>query len=229
MTGNTVYNAIQIIAVAAIPLIFAITLHEAAHGWIASKFGDNTALMMGRVTLNPVKHIDPIGTIVFPIIVFVVSGFNFIFGWAKPVPINWQALGKPRRDMAFVALAGPAANLVMALLWALIAKGSLFLVYYPNINPYIRLAMQFFSLAALIGINLNIALMILNLIPIPPLDGSRVISSILPPRLSLAYERIEPYGIWILLGLLAFGVLGRMIWPPLKAIVTLIKGLFGLP
>lgn len=221
-------NAImQVIAVSAIPLIFAITLHEAAHGWLASKFGDKTALMLGRVTMNPIKHIDPLGTIVLPILILIFSGGKFMFGWAKPVPIYWRNLKNPRRDMALVALAGPAANLLMALLWAIIAK--LAFISFTNPQGVALLVARFIILSSYYGITLNIIFMVLNLIPIPPLDGSRVISSILPVNAADAYERIEPYGFFILLGLLAFGILGQIIWPPMNYIVTLIKSLFGLP
>lgn len=214
---------IQKIAIMAVPLIFAITLHEAAHGWVAMKFGDTTALMMGRVTLNPAKHIDPIGTILLPLIMLFFS--NFIFGYAKPVPVNWQHLKNPRRDMALVALAGPGANLLMALLWAAIAR----LTYTP-IDPNSGItALLFLHLVAIFGIHINILLMILNLIPIPPLDGSRVVSSLLPPKAAIAYERIEPYGIWILLLLLIVGALTVILLPPAHFVIGSIKSIFGIP
>jgi len=217
---------IQLIAIAAIPLIFAITLHEAAHGWVASKFGDKTALMLGRVTLNPAKHIDPIGTILFPILTLLLSGF--IFGWAKPVPINYNNLGKPKRDMLFVAVAGPASNLLMALLWAIIAKLTL-LVFISDAHPILKTTATFIHLSAQFGILINCLLMVLNLIPIPPLDGSRVVSSLLPPNAAYIYEKIEPYGIWILLGLLVFGILGQILWPPIHYLTTHISALFNIP
>ena len=196
--------AIQSVAVAILPLIFAITLHEAAHGWVASKCGDKTALMLGRVTLNPVKHIDLIGTIILPIVLMFLGGF--IFGWAKPVPVAWQNLRHPRRDMALVAVAGPAANLLMALVWAAIAKcATLYLA--GNHQPWLATTGQFLQAAANFGILINCVLLVLNLLPVPPLDGSRVISSILPPGAAHAYEKIEPFGIWLLLGLLVLGLL----------------------
>ena len=216
---------VQVIAVSALPLLFAITLHEVAHGWVASKLGDKTALMLGRISLNPLKHIDPIGTIILPLVLLLIGGV--IFGWAKPVPVAWQNLNNPRRDMAVVALAGPASNLVMALLWALIAK--ICLVLYNNqIYSVLFDIDRFFYAAANYGIFINIILMVLNLLPIPPLDGSRVVSSILPPRWTAHYERIEPFGIFILIALLFFGVLGTVLWPPIMLVTTTIKNLFGL-
>jgi len=221
-----IQQSIQMIAVAILPLLFAITLHEAAHGWIASKLGDKTALMLGRVTLNPVKHIDPIGTVVLPIVMMLLSGF--IFGWAKPVPVNWNNLRHPRRDMALVALAGPGANLVMALFWAIIVKASILLTG-DFTNPFLKVALVFLRLAGNFGIFINCILLVLNLIPIPPLDGSRVVSSMLPPNAAMVYERIEPYGIWILLLLLVLGVLAKILFPPVLSLVGMIKNLFGLP
>lgn len=214
-------ETLHTIAVVILPLLFAITLHEAAHGWIAMKFGDKTALMMGRVTLNPAKHIDPFGTIILPIVLLTLSNFTMAFGWAKPVPITWQNLKNPRADKAWVALAGPAANLLMALLWALIAKIS-------SQYPLSELA-KFLYLMGVYGIGINGILMLLNLIPLPPLDGSRVISSILPPRIAAKYDRLEPYGIWILLALLISGLLGKALYPLTLQFMSLIVTLFHLP
>lgn len=218
---------LQIISIAAVPMLFAITLHEAAHGYIASKLGDKTALMMGRVTLNPIKHIDPIGTILLPMVMFYLGGI--IFGWAKPVPVNWQNLNNPKRDAALVAAAGPFSNLIMALIWALIAKltvisnGDIFPseLLFTNI-PAILYAMAKF------GIMINSALMLLNLIPIPPLDGSRVVSSVLPAKISVYYNSIEPYGIWVLLGLLVVGVLQKILLPAIQYLTGFITLLFGI-
>lgn len=221
------YNTIQIIAIAAIPLIFAITLHEVAHGWVASKLGDKTALMLGRVTLNPAKHIDLLGTIIVPIIMLMLGGF--IFGWARPVPINWQNLNHPRRDMALVAIAGPLANLLMALFWALVAKISYILFSNDSIHQVIKTTATFIHLASQFGITLNCILLVLNLLPIPPLDGSRVVSSLLPPNAADIYERIEPFGIWILLALLVLSVLGSILWPPIRFLTALIRVTFGIP
>ncbi len=210
-----VENVLLKIAIAIIPLIFAITLHEAAHGWVARKFGDDTAYLAGRITLNPLKHIDLFGTIIIPIVMVIVS--NFIFGYAKPVPVDWNKLRQPRRDMALVALAGPAANLLMAFIWAAIARFSL--------SP----GLVYLHLIALFGININILLLLLNLIPIPPLDGSRVITAVLPPRAAMMYNAIEPYGIWILLLLLISGVLTLILLPSARHSITAIRALFGIP
>lgn len=219
--------AMQTIAIAAIPLVFAITIHEAAHGWVASKFGDKTALMLGRVTLNPAKHIDILGTVIVPIAMILIGGF--IFGWAKPVPVNWQNLKNPRRDMALVALAGPGANLLMAIFWAIIAKLSYMAFSGDSLQTTLKTVLTFVHLTAQFGILINIVLMMLNLIPIPPLDGSRVISSLLPVNLADMYERIEPYGIWILLALIFLGALGTILWPPVRFLTLLMKSVFGLP
>lgn len=215
---------IRYISIAIIPLIFAITLHEAAHGYIANKFGDKTALMLGRVTLNPIKHIDPIGTIIVPFLMLLFGGF--VFGWAKPVPVNWQNLNNPRRDMALVALAGPLSNLLMAFFWAIITKISLtFAMGEPST---IRDMAVFVHAAGLFGMLINCVLLILNLLPLPPLDGSRVVSSFLPANLAILYEKIEPYGIWILLILILTRVLQFIILPPIFALLNFIKGLFGI-
>lgn len=227
MGNMSLASIIHVIAVAILPLLFAITLHEAAHGWAASKLGDKTALMLGRVSLNPSKHIDPLGTVFLPIVMLVLSKFSFAFGWAKPVPVSWQNLSKPRRDMALVALAGPAANLFMAMLWAAIAKISM-IVGAAHSQSIVQTGATFFYLAGIFGITINSILCVLNLLPIPPLDGSRVLSSLLPPRIAYQYERIEPYGLWILLALLAFGLLGQLLYPPISAMTGFIKELFGL-
>jgi len=223
----SIAHIIQLIAIIILPLVFGITLHEAAHGWVASKLGDKTALMMGRVTLNPIKHIDPIGTVILPIVMLIVSKFTFAFGWAKPVPVNWRNLNHPRRDMALVAIAGPLSNLLMGLFWAGIAKLSVILSV-GAVNPVLQATTSFFYNAGLFGISINIILMILNLIPIPPLDGSRIVSSILPPAAERVYSKIEPYGIWILLALIVFGFLGKVLYPPVIHLTQFIRSLFGL-
>jgi len=203
-----------------IPLIFAITVHEVSHGWIANKLGDPTAKLQGRITLNPLKHIDPLGTIIIPGILIFLGGI--VFGYAKPVPVDFRNLRNMPRDMALVALAGPIANLIMALLWALIVKLSLLTFagesYIGNVIAYM----------GKVGIAINLSLMILNLIPIPPLDGSRVVASFLRGKAAIYYARIEPYGFFILLALLFLGVLSHIIIPFFNFFANIIYQLFGL-
>lgn len=223
-------SLIQIICIAAIPLIFAITLHEAAHGWIASKFGDQTASIMGRVSLNPAKHIDPFGTVILPLAMLALGGF--IFGWAKPVPIAWQNLRNPRRDMAFVALAGPGANLVMAIFWAIIAKISHLVFINPHMHDALRSTALFIHMTSRFGIMINCVLLVINLIPIPPLDGSRVVTSLLPLDLARKYNRLEYYGLWIFLGLLLllyFTNSMDIILGPIYGLVKWIYQIIGIP
>ncbi len=222
-------SLIQTICIAAIPLIFAITLHEAAHGWVASKFGDQTASIMGRVTLNPIKHIDLFGTIILPL--FMLSFGGFIFGWAKPVPIAWQNLGNPRRDMALVAFAGPGANLLMAVLWGVIAKLSHLIFIHPHIHEALRSTALFIHLTSRFGIMINCVLFVINLIPIPPLDGSRIVTSFLPVNLVRKYNRLELYGLWIFLGLFFFMYATNTLFilqAPIIGLMNLILGMFGL-
>ncbi|MGE5162024.1 MAG: site-2 protease family protein [Betaproteobacteria bacterium] len=197
-------DIIQKIAVYAIPVIFAITVHEAAHGYVARMFGDNTAYVLGRVTLNPIKHIDPLGTIVIPIAMVLLTGF--MFGWAKPVPVDWGSLRKPKRDMIWVAAAGPGVNLVMAVIWALV---------YRTLSAA-GVEESYFYYVAQAGIAVNLVFMALNLLPIPPLDGGRIVSGLLPTRMSIAYSRIEPYGLFILLGLMFTGALSFFLRPLLN-------------
>ncbi len=176
------------------PLLFAITLHEAAHGYAARYFGDNTAYVLGRISLNPTRHIDPIGTLALPGLLIALSS-PFVFGWAKPVPVSIGNLRNPKRDMIYVAAAGPAANLVMALLWALLLK------FYA----IVELDSDVLITMALMGVKLNVILMLFNLLPVPPLDGGRILIGLLPMKASLALARIEPYGMFIVLGLLLIG------------------------
>lgn len=200
-------SLIQTIAVFAIPVIFAITLHEAAHGYVARMFGDNTAYLAGRVTLNPIKHVDPIGTILVPLGILLMSklmgGAGLLFGWAKPVPVDFGALRRPKRDMLWVAAAGPLANLFMAVLWAL----SLRFMAGAQVQE------SFFVQMAIAGVNINLVLMALNLLPLPPLDGGRIVFSLLPNQMAFQYSRLEPYGIPILLVLLVTGALGTLLTP----------------
>ena len=213
-------SLIQKVAVWSLPVLFAITVHEVAHGWVAKRLGDPTAMMMGRLTLNPLKHIDPVGTVVVPIILLMLGGF--IFGWAKPVPVTWRNLRNPKRDMAIVALAGPIANLLMALIWALVVKIGMLTIATA---PFIGQPLIYMGAA---GIFINVALMVLNLLPLPPLDGGRVVSGLLPGPLSYKYDKIEPYGFFILLGLLATGILSSIMNPPMGALIDLIYTLFSI-
>ncbi|MFN8769933.1 MAG: site-2 protease family protein [Neisseriaceae bacterium] len=207
-------SLVQKIAVYIVPLIFAITLHEAAHAYMAKKYGDNTAQLLGRLSLNPLHHIDPLGTILFPLLGIMIGGF--IFGWAKPVPINFFKLDNPKRNILWIALAGPAANLVQALIWALLLKLSFILDNYFG-TPL--------SLMAQAGIAINVSLMIINLLPILPLDGGRIFYSLLPIKQANAYAKIEPYGMWILIFLLLIGGLTYIIQP---LYTTLINFIFSL-
>lgn len=213
-------TGIQLFAVWALPILFAITVHEAAHGYIASKFGDDTALSLGRVTFNPIKHIDLMGTIIVPALMLLFTGF--VFGWAKPVPINWQKLKNPRVDMALVALAGPFANFLMVFCWAFIAKLGVYLL--AQNHEWAR-AIVYMGIA---GININLVLMILNLIPIPPLDGSRVLFSFLPNNVVTKLQSFELIGLFVLVGLLASGLLTPLIIIPTVILKNLVALLFGL-
>ena len=196
----------QTLLIYIIPLLFAITLHEAAHGWIASKLGDHTARMMGRVTIDPTKHIDPIGTIAIPL-VLLLSSSGFIFGWAKPVPINFNALRNGKNGMIWVALAGPGANIVMAVCWLFV------MIIAINMNIAVLIEM------GRIGILVNCVLAVFNLLPIPPLDGSRVISALLPNRLAYQYNQLEQYGLYILLGLMFLGGFNYLVRPWVELIL----------
>ena len=213
-------NKIQLLSVALLPLIFAITVHEAAHGWVANKLGDPTARKMGRLTFNPIPHIDPIGTILVPMVMLFLGGF--IFGWAKPVPVNVRNFAEPRKDMAMVALAGPGSNFLMALMWGLIWRVTYFL---PVSTEWVAVPLL---LMAQVGVFLNLILMVLNLLPLPPLDGSRVLTWLLPPALAEKVDQIEPYGIFILLGLLYVGLWGAVISPVTGFFSNLIQHLFFL-
>ena len=191
---NDLNDTIQTIAVYALPVLFAITLHEAAHAYAAKFFGDTTAYAQGRMSLNPLKHIDPIGTILMPILICISSFGNFLFGYAKPVPISYGNLRHPKRDMAWVALAGPAANFVMAFCWIVFSL----LLAVGGVKE------DFFMQMARAGVLSNLVMFAFNLLPLPPLDGGRILFSILPNKLAYKFGRIEPYGFYILLGLLMF-------------------------
>ncbi len=209
---------IQTITVYALPVLLGITLHEAAHGYVARLFGDPTAAQAGRISLNPVRHIDPVGTIVVPLVLLfstkLLGGAGLLFGWAKPVPVDWSRLRRPKRDMLWVALAGPASNLFMAVLWAislrlLVESGSALDSFWVRMG--------------IAGIQVNLVLMALNLLPLPPLDGGRIVFSLLPDRLAWQYGRLEPYGLVILIVLLVSGVL----WTLLRPLLSLGESIIG--
>ena len=211
----------QLIAVWLIPVLFAITVHEVAHGWLASKLGDKTAKLLGRLSLNPIKHIDPVGTLLIPGLL-IITHAGFVFGWAKPVPVNNFNLKHPRRDMALVAAAGPLSNLLMALLWAAGLKLGLYLAQIQNpVGFWLVYSSQ-------AGVMINVWLMVLNLLPIPPLDGSRVVASLLTSKAAQLYSRIEPLGFIILLVLIFTNILTAIISPPADFIISTITMLFGL-
>lgn len=209
---------IQTIALAAIPVLFAITLHEAAHGYVARYFGDMTAYAAGRISLNPMRHIDPIGTVLLPLLTLFVGGI--LFGWAKPVPVNFAALRRPKQDMLWVAIAGPASNLVMALGWALFYK-------LAWMNPGNYFAEPMMGMAVW-GMKINVILMVLNLLPLPPLDGGRVAVSLLPYRQATQLSKIEPYGMFILIFLAITSVLGFILMPLVQLVYKLLSLLFGI-
>lgn len=201
------FTLVQQVCIWILPVLLAITLHEAAHAYVANLCGDNTAKMFGRLSLNPIRHIDPIGTVVLPLVMGVLTQFNFVLGYAKPVPINWSQLRNPRRDMMLVAIAGPGSNFLMAFLWAALFKLATFL------HPETSMAALFLLVTARAGMIINLVLAILNLIPLPPLDGSRVVSMLLPHKQALMYARIEPYGFFILILLMLSGALGFIMTP----------------
>jgi Zn-dependent protease len=216
------FSLIETIALYAVPVVFAITLHEAAHGYIARIFGDHTAYMLGRVTLNPIKHIDPVGTVIVPLALLLLSklagGGGFLFGWAKPVPVNFGNLRHPKRDMLWVAAAGPAANLLMALAWAILLR-----VTAPG-GAFIS---DGIDLMASVGVRINVLLMVLNLLPIPPLDGGRIAVSLLPNPLAASFARLEPYGFMVVIILLASGMLNRLMDPFIVLVEHGLRTLIG--
>lgn len=213
-------SLIQLVAIAALPVIFAITLHEAAHGYAARHFGDPTAWQAGRISLNPLRHIDLFGTILLPLGILLLSSGGMLFGYAKPVPVDFGRLRHPKRDMLWVAAAGPAANLAMALFWAALLK----LAWELPSNLY-TLPLSEMSK---IGISVNLVLLVLNLLPLPPLDGGRIAVSLLPGRLAWQFARIEPFGFPILILLLLTGILGQILWPIIGLVQNGIESIFQL-
>lgn len=212
-------SLIQALAVNALPVIFAITLHEAAHGYVARYFGDQTAWQLGRVTANPLKHIDPVGTILVPGLLLLVSSGGILFGWAKPVPVNFGKLRHPKRDMLWVAAAGPGANLLMMLGWACLMKVG---AMDPG-GSYSEAAIAM----GRAGILINASLMLLNLLPLPPLDGGRIMVSLLPNRMAWHFAQIERYGFVILLVLIFTGLLNTILLPQMRLVLNLVQSLFN--
>ena len=211
------YKVVEVIAIYAIPAVFAITLHEAGHAYAAMYFGDKTAWMLGRTSMNPAKHIDPIGTILVPIL---TAFTGFLFGWAKPVPVNFENLRNPRRDMLWVAAAGPGANLAMALAWVLVAKVMLTVGGSGDV-------FRFWISVADAGIRVNVILAVVNLFPLLPLDGGRILMSVLPNRLAYQYSRLEPFGMMILILLIVSGALWWMIGPVMGVVLKNLYSLLG--
>lgn len=211
------------ILIGAVPVLLAITLHEAAHGLVADKLGDPTARKLGRITINPIKHIDPQGTIFIPLMMIVLSkmllGSLLVFGWAKPVPVDPRHFKQPLLDMALVALAGPGSNFIMASLWALFISFSALFVSDHSILEHLVFMGE-------IGIFINVLLMVLNLLPLPPLDGGRIVAGVLPKQMAMVYLRIEPFGFFILLALLFSGVLGKILMPLIFKFQAIISAIF---
>lgn len=210
---------VQKLAVWALPVIFAITLHEVAHGWMARYLGDPTAARLGRLSLNPLKHVDPVGTVLVPGLLLLIGGF--MMGWAKPVPVDFRNLKNPRRDMAIVAAAGPLSNLAMAIAWGLVYK-------FAAATGAQEGTWYGFAMMGRAGVVINLSLMVLNLLPLPPLDGGRVLTGLLPARQAYKFAQIEPYGFVILLVLVATGVLSTILYWPLILSYAGVDALLGL-
>lgn len=220
MDAGNATEFIRMIAVGAIPVIFAITLHEVAHGWMARRYGDRSAEMLGRLSLNPLRHVDPLGTVLVPLLTLWLGGL--MFGWAKPVPINPRAMRNPKRAMVAVAAAGPAANLLMAIGWA----WSLHLA--AGLAQWAPVAGDFLGRMARVGVIFNVLLGIFNLLPVPPLDGGRVLRGLVPESIGRRLDAIEPYGLIIVLGLLLLGVLNIVLGPLFRTVLDLVWLLSGV-
>jgi Zn-dependent protease len=212
MRSVNLADIIQTIAIYALPVLFAITVHEAAHGYVARYCGDDTAAMLGRVTLNPIKHIDPLGTVLMPVFLYVATGGTFLFGYAKPVPVRFGHLRNPRRDMVWVALAGPMSNLVQALLWGVL--------WYLLIGAGVT--ERFFIEMCRAGMLVNVVMFAFNLFPLPPLDGGRILVGLLPPRAAVALSRLEPWGFFIVMALVVTGIVSRLWMLPLMNITLIL-------
>ena len=210
---------IQTVAIYALPVLFAITVHEAAHGYVARHYGDNTAYVLGRVTLNPLKHIDPVGTILMPLLLYFATSGAFLFGYAKPVPVRFDKLRNPKRDMVWVALAGPGANLIQALLWGALGL----LLQGADVNEF------FFLKMCEGGVLVNVVMFALNLFPLPPLDGGRILVGLLPYRQAELVSRIEPWGFFIVLGLLIAGVISTLWMQPVMALTLWVLKILLMP
>ena len=211
---------LEAITIWALPVIFAITLHEAAHGWVANKLGDPTARTLGRITANPLKHIDLMGTVIVPLVLVVLGGF--VFGWAKPVPVDARNFKKPLKDMALVAVAGPVSNLLMACFWALVMA---FAINWLEPDQWLKRPLAMMAQA---GVVINLVLMTLNLLPLLPLDGGRVVTGFLPPKAAISFMKLEPYGLIILLLLLFSGILGKILGPVVGQLQSIIYTVIGL-
>ena len=199
---------IQTVAIYALPVLFAITLHEAAHGYVAKHFGDNTAWALGRVTLNPIKHIDPVGTILMPLVLYIATSGAFLFGYAKPVPVHFGKLRHPKRDMIWVALAGPGANLAQALLWGI----AFYLLEGAGLSE------PFFIKMCQAGMLVNVVMFVFNLFPLPPLDGGRILVGLLPYKPAMLLSRIEPWGFFVVMALVLAGVVSKLWMQPLMSV-----------
>ena len=212
-------TTMQQIAIWVLPIVFAITVHESAHAYTAYFFGDNTAKLQGRLSLNPIKHIDWLGTVIVPAMMVIFTGFAF--GWAKPVPIDFRNLKKPKSNMMWIAFAGPFSNLVMGIFWAIVLR----LALVSNIE---HVAVLFVIFTAVAGIMINTILMVLNLLPLPPLDGSRILAGLLPTRLAIVYSKLEPYGFFIIIGLMVLGFLGIILNPFINLVLSLMAEVSGV-